>query len=318
MAAQEKVEVRLLTRHPERWADTLNITTPDRGTLHGPLSLVTSDAERAMLGTSIVLLCLPGYAIGDTLRHIRPYLSSATAVGSIVSSTGYFFEAMNLLPADVPLFGFQRVPFIARTVDYGRAARLMGYKPLLKVCIERTDAKEPLRQQLESLLKTPIHLLDNYYEASLTNSNPLLHPARLFTMWHDWQPGVVYDDCCKFYADWTVEASEAYLTMDDEFQQLLKQLPISEGSIPTVLDYYESTDALSLTHKLRSITAFQSIKAPMRQVPGGYVPDFQSRYFTEDFPYGLSIVHRLAQQHGVSTPLISEILAWGKSKLSAF
>ena len=59
------------------------------------------------------------------------------------------------------------------------------------------------------------------------------------------------------------------------------------------------------------MTAFQTITSPMKQVDGGWVVDFESRYFTEDFPYGLQIVQQQARQHGVSTPVIDTILHWG-------
>ena len=80
----------------------------------------------------------------------------------------------------------------------------------------------------------------------------------------------------------------------------------------TVLDYYDSTDALSLTRKLRSIEAFKGIKAPMQKVEGGYVPDFHSRYFTEDFPYGLAIIRQLCRDHHISTPVIDKVFQWGQ------
>ena len=101
--------------------------------------------------------------------------------------------------------------------------------------------------------------------------------------------------------------------MDEEFQKLLDVLPVTKGSIPTILDYYESTDAVSLTNKLQSIQAFKGLKSPMKKVEGGYIPDFGSRYFTEDFPYGLQIIKEQAKQHSVSTPIIDKILNWGMS-----
>ena len=99
--------------------------------------------------------------------------------------------------------------------------------------------------------------------------------------------------------------------MDNELQALLEQLPVCKGSIATVLDYYESCDAASLARKLRSIEAFKGILAPMKEMVGGYVPDFQSRYFTEDFPYGLAIVHRLTHEKGIPSPTIDRIYEWG-------
>ncbi|MBR6998187.1 MAG: NAD/NADP octopine/nopaline dehydrogenase family protein, partial [Prevotella sp.] len=53
----------------------------------------------------------------------------------------------------------------------------------------------------------------------------------------------------------------------------------------------------------------------MRPVEGGYAPDFHSRYFTEDFPYGLDVVRRLAYQKGVATPHIDKVSDWGASFL---
>ena len=102
--------------------------------------------------------------------------------------------------------------------------------------------------------------------------------------------------------------------MDREFQQLLQVLPVREGSIPTILDYYESTDAASLTRKLRSIQAFKGILAPMKTVEGGFVPDFSSRYFTEDFPYGLRIIQQQARKHQIPVPTIDRVMGWGIKK----
>ena len=311
VAAQKKHEVCLLTRHPERWSQDLTIEAPADTTFTGHLNGLYSDAQQAVSDADIVLLCLPGYAIRETLLRIKDFLRPDTAVGSVVSSTGFFFEAMELLPSSQPLFGFQRVPFISRIIDYGHKARLMGYKESLELAIEQSSNPESLRLVLQQMLRTPIHLLKSHYEVSLSNSNPLLHPSRLYSLWKDWHEGIVYDRIPLFYEEWTEEAAELYIQMDNELQALLEQLPVRKGSIATVLDYYESTDAVSLARKLRSIEAFKGILAPMKEVEGGYVPNFHSRYFTEDFPYGLAIVHRLTHEKGVPSPTIDMIYDWG-------
>ena len=311
VAAQGKHEVCLLTRHPERWSQELAIETPTGTTLTGHLSGLYSDAQEAVGDADIVLLCLPGYAIRETLQQIKPHLKADAVVGSVVSSTGFFFEAMELLSTSQPLFGFQRVPFISRIVEYGHRARLMGYKESLHLAIERAQHPEQLRDTLADMLQTPIHLLGSYYEVSLSNSNPLLHPSRLYSLWKDWHEGMTYDRIPLFYEEWTEEAARLYIEMDNELQALLEQLPVRKGSIATVLDYYESCDAASLARKLRSIEAFKGILAPMKEMVGGYVPDFQSRYFTEDFPYGLAIVHRLTHEKGIPSPTIDRIYEWG-------
>ena len=315
LAAHGDCEVSLLTRHPERWQQQLEITTPDGEVLKGRIKAISSDPAEVVSHADIVLLCLPGFSISDVLKQIAPALTQKTAVGSIVCSTGFFFEAFKILPSQTPLFGFQRVPFISRLKEYGRSAYLLGYKPNLSIAIEQSNNKEELRADIELLFKAPTILLSSYYEVSLTNSNPLLHPSRLYSLWKDWHEGVVYPKESLFYEEWTIEAANYLIKMDHEFQQLLDVLPVTKGSIPTILDYYESTDAASLTNKLQSIQAFKGIKSPMKKVDGGYIPDFCSRYFTEDFPYGLQIVQQQARQHGINTPMIDEILNWGLKQM---
>lgn len=315
LAATKPVKVNVLTQRPERWSREIVVDTPDGRVLHGGLNVVSSDPAEALSGVDIVLLCLPGFAIRDELIKIRPYLNKDTYVGSVFSSTGFFFEAMKLLGEDIPLWGFQRVPFIARTEEYGHSAHLLGYKSAHNIAVERCDDKEGFRALIESLFDAPVTLLSNYYEASLTNSNPLLHTSRLYTMFGGENEGRVFPRMILFYEEWTVEAAQLLIDMDEEFFTILRYLPVSEGYLPRILDYYESHDAESLARKLSSIQGFKGITSPMTETAEGWVPDFASRYFTEDFPYGLRYIWELAHQLHVDVPCIDKVYNWGVSKL---
>ena len=308
-------QVSILTTKPERWNSELKIVAPDM-TFTGKLALVTSKPKGVIPQAELILICLPGFAIHEELEVIKPSLSKRAIVGSVVSSTGFFFEAFEVLPPDIPLFGFQRVPFISRIIEYGKEAELKGYKDTLHVAIEHTTDKELIRKELEKLFEKPVSIADNFYEVSLSNSNPLLHPARLYTMWKDWQPGMVYPRNPQFYAEWTVEASALLIQMDDEFQLLLKTLGLKAGCIPNILDYYESTDEITLTQKLHDIRAFQGILSPMKEVEDGFIPDFSSRYFVEDFPYGMRFIVETAHKHHVQIPTIERVFQWGLSKIN--
>lgn len=315
LAATKPVKVNVLTQRPERWSREIVVDTPDGRVLHGGLNVVSSDPAEALSGVDVVLLCLPGFAIRDELIKIRPYLNKDTYVGSVFSSTGFFFEAMKLLDEDLPLWGFQRVPFIARTEEYGHSAHLLGYKSAHNIAVERCDDKEGFRALIESLFDAPVTLLSNYYEASLTNSNPLLHTSRLYTMFGGENEGRVFPRMILFYEEWTVEAAQLLIDMDEEFFTILRYLPVSEGYLPRILDYYESHDAESLARKLSSIQGFKGITSPMTETAEGWVPDFASRYFTEDFPYGLRYIWELAHQLNIDVPYIDKVYNWGVSKL---
>ena len=68
--------------------------------------------------------------------------------------------------------------------------------------------------------------------------------------------------------------------------------------------------------KLSSIQGFKGIITPMVKVCEGYVPDYNSRYFTEDFPYGIRYIWKLAHDNDVSCPNIDMVYKWGMSKIS--
>ena len=310
LSSQENISVNLLTNHPEKWNKDISVRDGNGKVFEGKLGTISSDPQEVIPDADVVILCLPGFLIKQTLEQIKPFLSEKTVVGTIVSSTGFFFFAHEVLGEKAKLFGFQRVPFIARVVEYGRSANLLGYKSSLNIAVENVEDCESFRAFVEKSFNTPVKLLQSFYEACLTNSNPILHTGRLYSMWHGWD-GTPYDHCILFYKEWTENAAQWLIDMDAEFMQLLNKLPMNQKAVPSLLEYYESTDAKSLAAKLSSIKAFETIKAPMKEVENGWIPDFESRYFTEDFPYGLHFIVNLARKHGIETPKIDVVYEWG-------
>ena len=315
LGANADVRVSMLTQRPQLWKNDIEVYTPEQTIIHGHIHTISSNPEDVIPQANIILLCLPGFAIKQQLQLIKPYVKSTTFVGSVFSSTGFFFNAMEILNEDVPLWGFQRVPFICRTREYGQSANLLGYKSNLNIAVERTDEKEDFRLLIEKLFNTPVSLLNNFYEATLTNSNPLLHTSRLYTMFGASNEGRTFPRMILFYEEWTEEAGQLLIDMDEEFFRLLEVLPVKPNYLPRILEYYESHDARSLAQKLSSIQGFKGITSPMKQTAQGWIPDFASRYFTEDFPYGLHFIWQLAKEKGIATPKIDMVYQWGMSKI---
>ena len=309
LASRPSVSVSILSGHPSDWSTNLTVTDPDGKVYSGPLAKVSSDPAEVVGGSDIILLCVPGYLIEKTLQRVKPYVGDA-AVGSVVSSTGFFFFAHKTLDKGAKLFGFQRVPYIARVSEYGSKALLLGYKSSLLAALE--NLPDTFADTLQTLFGTPVAKADNFLQVSLTNSNPILHTGRLFTMFKG-REDEVFDHNILFYKEWTDEASGKLIEMDEEFFRLLDKLEVK--GIPTLLDYYESTDAASLTRKISSIGAFQAITSPMLPCDGGWKLDKSSRYFTEDFPFGLRWIKELAADNNIETPVIDEVYDWGMNLL---
>lgn len=317
LSARNHATVNILTSRPQEWSHEITVDTPEGTTLEGKISKISNMPEDVVPLADVVLLCLPGFLIKGELEQLKPYLSLKAFVGSVFSSTGFFFEAQKVLSDKQPLWGFQRVPFISRVEEYGKSANLLGYKNAHNIAVESVSDKEKasFASLIQEWFERPVNLLKNYYEASLTNSNPLLHTSRLYTMFGGENDGKVYSRMQLFYEEWTEEAASLYIKMDEEFFRLLKVLPVTEGYLPTALNYYDSYDAKSLAEKLSSIKGFKGITSPMVKVANGWVADFSSRYFTEDFPYGLKYIWQLAHKKGISCPNIDKVYAWGMRKI---
>ena len=313
-AARAKAQVSVYTSRPGEWVSDIVVDTPEGDKLTGHIFKVSDDPREVVSPADVVLFCYPGYLIESTLKRLKPFFRKDAFIGSVFSSTGFFFDARKVLEPDQPLWGFQRVPFIARVGEYGHSAHLLGYKSELKVAVENVPIGEKLSfaEFLSEWFERKVTLLDNYFEASLSNSNPLLHPAVLYDMFAG---NKVYDRKIYLYREWSESAAELLIKMDEEFFRLLEVLPVRRGFLPTILDYYESKDAASLAAKLRSIPAFQNLEAPMKQGPTGWVPDYSSRYFSEDFPYGLKLICTLAHENGVPVPTLDRVLEWGMSRI---
>ena len=315
-SSHPNTQVMMYTQHPEHWQTSFVVDDPNGKVYQGDLSAISNNPEEVIPQADVVLLCLPAFLVEQTLETIKPYLSTNTIVGSVVGNTGFFWYAHKIL-ADkaVGLFAFQRVPYISRVVEYGKRASLLGYKDQLLMATENVPQEEEFCNQISTLFSTPTLLLDSFYEVTLSNSNPILHTGRLYSMWKDWN-GEVYAQNTLFYSDWTDEASKLLLQMDEEFFCLLNKLDISTEYLPTLLQHYEVHDAESLTQKIKSIPAFSNILSPMKQTLNGWVPDFESRYFTEDFPFGLRFIYELAHANNINTPNIDKVYQWGISKIN--
>lgn len=316
LSTRNGIIVNLMTNHPESWNKDFIVNTPDGGKVYGLLNKISSSPKDLITDADIVLLCLPAFLVEETIEKIQPYLRNNTILGSVFGSTGFFLFAHKHLSSSTKLFAFQRVPYISRVVEYGKIANLHGYRDKLIMATENIEEKEEFQYLIEDLFNEPVELCESFYEVTLSNSNPILHTGRLYSMWHDWD-GTPFSKCNLFYHDWTDDASHIDIEMDNEFFHLLKVLDVRTTHIETLLEHYESVDAASMTAKLQNIPSLSTILSPMIHLENGWVPDFNSRYFTEDFPFGLNFIYNLAKERHIDCPHIKKVYKWGMDMVNS-
>lgn len=309
-------EVSIYTRQPERWSSTLKAQYFDGDEREIHLGNVSSN-PRIVETADIVIISLPRFAIRTVSEQILPYLDNDTLVVYAPGTPEMLEMEKDLRWREKQVCALYKVPFISRTERYGYSVSVLGSRDVNRVWCSGSEAKKKL-QVLENIFDTPLIELSSAYPFLLTNSNPLLHPSRLMVMFKDYQQGIYYDHNFLFYEEWTEESSELYIAADSELLKVCEHCPgmrIGTDIVP-VTEYYESPDARALTRKINSIAAFKGIHSPMLETPHGWVPDFSSRYFTEDIAWGTRPICEYAATLGIETPVLNSFVKWTEEKLA--
>ena len=168
---------------------------------------------------------------------------------------------------------------------------------------------DSVKQDMETLFDMPCETLPNYLCITLTPSNPVLHTSRLYSMFRDFERPLPANPL--FYSEWTDAASEVLFALDEEVQSICRALDeVDLRSVLSLKEYYESDTPSALTKKLRSIQSLSRIFSPMKQTADGWVPDFDNRYFSCDFHFGLDLLEQFAAILRVNAPMMNEIMNW--------
>lgn len=306
--------VNILTRKPSLWSHDFKSIDLEGKEYIAKLRVITDKPEEIIPDVDLVLICLPGYAICDELKKIKPYLKKDTIVGSVFGGSGFFLDVQKILGTEVKSFALQRVPYTGRPLEYGHSARLKGYKPYLKVATMNIDNQDGIVSMLTDWYHTPVYKLSHYLEATLSNSNPLLHPCRLYVLFKDWTSEKVYKKIPYLYdKDWDDESSALWVACDNELSKIISRLPVNKEEVPTVLEYYGCKNIKELTSKMQSIVPFKGVQPHMIESAGGYKLDTSHRYFIEDIPYGLVLIKSFAELTEVDTPNIDKVLYWAQN-----
>lgn len=296
------LDVSVMTRRPHFWHSELKVIYPNGQEMHAAINSARTDPDDIITKDSDIIITTPGNAIMQTISQILPYLSKSNRVIGVFGANG-FFQILNNIKLPCNYFAFSRVPFICRIEDYGCSVKITGFKKTLSIA--GNVPADDIASDYSELFDTPIEALPNDLYVRLSNSNPLLHSSRIYSYIVNHGLNDEVNAGLMFYSDWNLTASMIYLAMDEELSRIKLHYGVNT---PTVLEYYEVNSALELTNKIRRIESLSQILFPITSF--GLV-DYKSRYFTEDFNYGLKDIKQLASKARIDTPIIDEVLNWG-------
>jgi hypothetical protein len=311
-----------------REAGGIKVLMPDGSSVLGKPGKASKNAADVVPQANVVFLPLPSIAYRTVLEGIAPHLAPGTIIAVTPGLGGFDWLCADILGDklnDVVIAGIPPLPWNCRINDFGKEVFVQGWKNNLRIATNLVDAadKEEVRKVLSTLLDLNLVPMDTYLAVTMWPLNPVIHPQRLYSLFKDYKPGVVYPENPLFYESMSDFGAEYIQKATDEARalcvamekrcgiELLKDVPdIGEFVISVYGDVIEDRSCLRTIFS--TCDGYKGFGTPMLQVEGGWIPDFNSRYFTEDIPHGLCVYRGIADLLDMELPVIDEVLAWAQ------
>ena len=300
------------------------------GDVLGHPALVTPDAAEAARDADLVLLALPAFAHRPVLEALLPHTKSDAWLAALPARNGFLWEVEDVFrglgrePGGV-IVGFQTLPWACRVRSFGREVDVLGVKRVVDVAVWPAARREEVARDLSGLLGVPLAAVPSFLALGLADVGQIIHPGIMYGTFRDWD-GTPFDEPPLFYQGMD-EATAAILdAMSNEVLRLRDAIKrtyphLDLSAVRHVGEWIRRTygesirDDSTLHRCFVTNESYRGIRAPVRAVDGGYVPDFQARYLSEDVPFGLLVTRGIAELVGVPTPTIDAVITWAQEKL---
>lgn len=312
VCASKGYHVNVYSSKPLLYSGNLKIVENNNSLIcEGTIFRATDNLDVAIKDCDIIFVTYPASQLTELAEKMLPLVKPKTYIGVIPGTGGAEFAFQDCINKGAVLFGLQRVPAVARLVEYGKSVRVTGKRDKLHLAAIPQGEAKWLAEFMSELFDMPCEILPNYLCVTLTPSNPILHTTRLCSMFSNYAEGIFYPNNPLFYGEWTDDSSALLFACDEELQKICHCINAMDlETVKSLKLHYESNTPQKLTQKIRSIKSFQGLLSPMRKMENGWIPDFDSRYFSTDFPYGLAIIEDLARIVNCTVPNINYTMDW--------
>lgn len=328
--ATPDVEVRILTRRPEVFADgVIGCQRPGIGggpTVHGKINRVSSRAEDVIPGSHLVVWCGPVVATRAVFKDIAPFVqptaTHTTYVGCLFAQGCVHLLAKKELGAGVPFFAMQSIPWLCRTITPGKLCEIVGRKHYTNVACHRVNFTW-LRRALEDIIEVKLVRLADFAAIVLNPANQIIHPARYWGIFKDWdgRTPIRGDEVPWLYRDFDRVSTEALAGLDVELQaikadlvQLTPELdldPIMPLRDRIIAQYGDQVaDKSNLQTVMATNQAYSMAKTPVVALADGVAPNPRHRVVQDDIPHGLCVLKDIAERLSHDTPWIDRMIVW--------
>jgi hypothetical protein len=345
LSTKPGVEVRILTQSADkaqRWAEIMHserLTVTVRNGQDNWVAwqansfTITDQPEQAARGCDIIIFAVPAFSHSRYLALLEPYVEEGCVIAGLPGQNGFEFDVRKALGRrlkDCIVMNFESLPWICRTVEFGRTVSVKGIKERLVGAIQgdlgKARLKDPLAVMQRLLGESPKLIVSGHLLGiTLMSLNAYSHPPIMYGRWKDWdgkaleQPPLFYRGIDENTAELLVKVSGEVVDISKRIMEQYPQVDLSQV-IPMYdwdIAHYGSSikDKTNLMTALRTNALYETSIHPMIETENGqYIPDFNHRFLLEDVP-GLVVIRGIAELAGVETPNIDMVLSWSQEKL---
>mmetsp|Transcript_8691 Transcript_8691/g.7644 ORF Transcript_8691/g.7644 Transcript_8691/m.7644 type:complete len:324 (-) Transcript_8691:160-1131(-) len=270
----------------------------------------------------------PAHIHESLLTAIAPFVEKNCWVGTIFGQGPFAWAAYSIFKNriqkdNITIWSLYNVPAICKIRKYGEAVNVIGPKKVLQCAVKPLTMADEVCCIMDDMFQIPTVPMDNFLMITLTPSNQIIHPARVYGVFKDWDGKAPLDKSKipLLYEDMDDFSADEMQKLDDEIQAIKKAIlakyphidlsavmPIKQRIIK---QYGEQVkDRSTLTQVFRTNQGYRTAAFPLVPVDGGVHLNIKTRFFDEDIPYGLCILKDIAGLVNVQTPAIDKMIEW--------
>ena len=333
-------EVSIFTSRPKLWHKTIELEWQNPagevvGKYSGELKKASDNPQELFPDADYIVFCMPVHQYRVALRTIAPFLNrnKPVVIGTVYGQgnwkwmideirKGYGFN--NLIA-----FSFGLIPWVSRQVEYGHRGLIYGCMSDNYVAVDPISCFELVNQEFFDQIcfkwfgKGKADLSENFISLALSVDNQIIHTARCCGLHkkygRTWEK---IEDVPLFYRTFDELSAHLMEGLDREYSKIRETIKLMhpERKFKHMVDYltleyfshkYWSLDVMD---SILSSQTLHSIKTPVIQNElGTWEIDKNHRFFLDDIYYGNCIAKWMAEQLGIQTPVLNDILRWAQS-----
>jgi opine dehydrogenase len=269
----------------------------------GKVDLVTTSIEKAISYADMILVVTPAFAHENIARNIAEYLTEKKSIILIPGHFGGILSFRKVLQessagdVDICIAETHSLPYACR-VSEEVTVHIYGIKEKIKYSMY--NKRQAVVDDLSTIFPKFV-LVPSILETGISDLNPVLHPITTILNLGK----IDRKEQFKFYMDGvTPKIAMIIKKIDQERLSIAKALEISAASIETSLKKAYRIDGDTLYDILHNNQAYYDIWAPSTT---------DSRYITEDVPYGLVPLSAFGSYLKLHTPIIDSVIVLANS-----